>query len=491
MRKLGKGVVILPMIIITAAGQILTLVKSTIVAGMFGATTILDAYNFANSIATFIFGFVTAGITSIILPEYSKKKDIRSINTFITVLYLVIGILLAFMILLRFPIMNLMTGKESVFKEVAAECLIILLLSQLMGSVSSITVAYFHCKEKFLLPKVIHLVSQLFVVGFLFFCKHLSIIEYGVIIAIGSAINFIVDTTLAVKAGWRFKVTFLFSDETKRIFKCFVPIIFSTGVYNLSHLVDSVLATFIGTGGITVLGYSSQVALMVNTIIITNLHTYVYPKIIKNIYNNGKQSFFWDITTVLHAICCLMVVGFFVVGRDGVELLLFRGKFTLDNCNSVFIGAFIYIFGQQTNCIRSLIYQYFYATGDTLTPAKNSVMVTILNLTISFVLVFVIGFYGIILGTVLASVISLCLIMYHFRRKIGFYKSIWLITREYFGNMTIMIVTMLLLWALKRCIVIDDCLVRILVWGLLTVVVYCALQYIINGKKYISTIKSL
>ena len=88
------------MIIITGITQVLTLMKSSLVAGIFGTGVEIDAYNLANSIVSFLFGFIAAGISTVIIPNYVRKTDRRNVDSFITMLYgliaLIVGILIAF-----------------------------------------------------------------------------------------------------------------------------------------------------------------------------------------------------------------------------------------------------------------------------------------------------------------------------------------------------------------------------------------------------------
>lgn len=65
------------------------------------------------------------------------------------------------------------------------------------------------------------------------------------------------------------------------MFYLFLPIVFSTGIYKLSLMVDSTIAARLETGEITVLSYASQISNIINTLLIGNLLTYYYPKIVK------------------------------------------------------------------------------------------------------------------------------------------------------------------------------------------------------------------
>ena len=94
------------MIIITGITQILTLMKSSLVAGIFGTGTEIDAYNLANSIVSFLFGFIAAGISTVIIPNYVKNTNRKNVDTFITALYGLIAFIVFILIVFRYQIIG-------------------------------------------------------------------------------------------------------------------------------------------------------------------------------------------------------------------------------------------------------------------------------------------------------------------------------------------------------------------------------------------------
>jgi putative peptidoglycan lipid II flippase len=79
-----EAIQLLLMILLTGFSQIIALYKSSYTATRFGASTQMDAYNFATNIASFLFLFITSGITTVVIPAYIKKESAKVINTFIT-----------------------------------------------------------------------------------------------------------------------------------------------------------------------------------------------------------------------------------------------------------------------------------------------------------------------------------------------------------------------------------------------------------------------
>lgn len=480
------------MIVLSLGTQILGVVRSSVVAGVFGAGTELDAYNYANSILSFLFAMITAAVPTVIMPYYVQNKTRSDIlDSFITIIYGLLFTCVAVLLCVRYPLVAIMSGKGNDFTDLVCTIMAILAIAQCFGSVNNLTVAFFQSQGKYNLPKIIQLISQLLVVGALMVSGRMTIFRYTWIVAAGIFLGFALDLTAAIRCGWCYIPTWNFKNpETIQLFRSFWPILLSTGVYQLSLMTDSVIAGRLEAGKVTILAYSSQISSIVNTVVIGNLKTYIYPRIIRNIKKKNAQRLFWMQSEALHCIVWLVISGFIIVGREGVSILFEHGSFTSEAADMVFLGAAIYIFGQQFNVIRDMIYKYFYAEGDTKQPAQNSILVSISNILISLLLWYFIGFYGVIFGTVCASCISMIIIFCRFKRKFGFDCNVWQIIIPYGKNMLCGFITILVMLRLKHCLILENQLMAICFLGCITVGVYTMLQRLLH-KDVIEAFKVL
>lgn len=470
------------MIMISFISQILSLFKSSVVAGSFGAGNEMDAYNLANNVVVFIFSFIASGISTIIIPEYANKRNRRAVDTFITAIYGILLIFSVIIILLRNVLFGVFANNRGeAFASLAADIFVISLLSHYLSSIANITVAYFQCEGKYNVPKIASLICQILIIISLLFLEF-DIVKYTLIICAGTILNFLIDTCLALKSGWRYKPALLFDNRFKQLLKRFLPIIVSTGVYQLTLLIDTTISSFLATGNLSILSYSTMISSMVHAVLIGNLTIYMYPKITKRINEKGFQAHFWDSTVAVHSIVCLISAGFLTVGHEAITLLLQRGAFTEQAAFMVFIGTSIYIVGNQTNIIREFIYRYFYASGETKTPGINSVFISILNIVFSIILVKLIGFFGIILGTVLVSVISLGNIMFSFRKKIGFCCGTITVIGKFFKSFVIFLVTVALVCLTKHFLPITNEFVSMIVYGIETLGIYIVITFLFNKR---------
>ncbi len=480
-RARGNVLSIIFLILISCITQVATLMKSSIVAENFGTTEVIDAYNFANSILSFIFGIVASGVPTIILPAYVNQRDRKGIDVFITLLYSSLMVLVGAIVLLRYQIVYTFSNRSEMFANIACDALLILVFFQYLTSFSGITTAYFQNKEKPNIPKLVNLFSQVFVVIYLALNRDIDIYTYIIIISIGLLLSFVLDIIVAIKEGWRYRLSFEFNHPVAReLLQKFWPVMFSSGIYNLSLFIDSMIAANLDEGKLTILSYSNQIVSMVNSLIIGNLMIYAYPKLIRKLSGGKNQGYFWRQLPFYHMIVCLLIVGFLAVGEEGVALLFQRGAFDPYATRYVYLCTLLYLFGQQLTILRSMTYRYFYCIGDTKAPAKNSVIVTAINILVSLILVKMIGLFGIILGTVIASFASTIMIQLRLHNAIRFTLDFKVALFKLVKNMISMVCTALIVYFSKSIFTINNLVIEILIFGVETITIYGLIELIIN-----------
>ena len=490
--KENKNIILLAlMVVITCITQIITLMKSSIVAGIFGVSSEMDAYNFSNNMVSFIFGIIASGIPTMYFPSYVKREDRKITDSFLTVIDGILLIIIIVLAAFRYELVSMLSGRDEVFINTACQILLVLLFSQYLMALTNITVAYFQCTEKYNTPKIINLLSQIIVVVILLVVGNLSIYQYTWIIAAGIILNFGMNLFFSIRLGWKYKPCFYFNNpEIKKKLNMFVPILFSSGIYQLVLFIDSIIVTQLDAGKLTLLSYSSQISSMMNSVLVGNLLIYAYPKIVSRINEKGGQRIFWDQTFLFHSIVCMIIAGFATVGKEGIVLLFQHGMFTSQDAHRVYVGALIYIIGQQTDVVRDLLYRYFYAKGDTKTTALNSMIISIINIILSISLIFLFDFYGIILGTILASVVSLVMIIVKFNKFFKIDITIGNLSGQYIKNLIIMVGTIFVVMNTKIILGTRDAILSIFIFGGETVLIYFVLTYLTN-KKVLNTLKRI
>lgn len=464
---------LLIMIILTLITQGATLVRTSIAAAEFGTSIEMDAFNFANSIGTFIFSFIGTGVTTVLIPAMINKKDKKTINNFITILYGISIICIFIVFFNRKFLVSFFSSGSNKFIEVTCRIMLITLLSQFFNTILGVFNAVFQCKEKFNTPKAITLITTMLLAFFVMMNRGLSIYEYSFYIFIIAILNVIIQGIFVYKYGFRYKIFInLRDEEVKNMLIIFIPTMFSSGVYQISLLVDSMISSRLGEGQISILTYSNTIIAMINSLLIGNIMMYVYPKITKSINQKNDQNQLFDYVIFFNALMLLIVVGFIVVGKYGISVLYERGKFDSYMTQIVYICSLISIIGFPLSVMRDVIYRYFYAKGNTKTTFINSVIASIVNIVTSILLSEFIGINGIVLGTLITSIFSLTSILIRMKKQYGIN-----INKKYFINENIKIIlttiiSTTILLMLRNIYEFKNSIINLLVYGLLTIIIY-------------------
>lgn len=473
------------MILVTTLTQVVAIYKSALIAESFGADTELDAYNFANNIISFVLTFASSGIMTVIIPAYVKRIERKAIDTFITITFSLAAFLIASIFIFRIPLVNLLTNRADGFTVYVSNVMLSVIFIQLLPALLCITTAYYQSVNRFTLPKVILLISNLIVVFLLLYKKNFSIYEYLNILLAGTMIQFILDISFVLYYGFRWKPSFYIHNvEYKKMWLTFIPMIFSVGIYKISTLIDSLLTTNLGEGQLTILSYSQNIVSMVSILIIGNLTAFFYPKLITSLEHGTKEgkALLGEYAVIFHAVVCIMIAGFASAGHEFVSLLYGRGKFTADAVDMLYICMTIYVFAQQNNVLRDIIYRYFFASGDTRTTVKNGILVSCLNIVFSVIFSQLFGFYGIVIGSTIASTISLLGIYVKFRIKFGNIVNQKTYYQELAKNEIALLLSVSLVFGIKSLIHISSTVVSLFIFGIVSVIAYSIILVLLKTK---------
>lgn len=476
LRQLGM------MIFITIMIQATGLIRSSILAAQFGISIEIDALNFSNNINVFIFSFISSGITTVLIPSLVEDGNNKAIDTFITTIYSLALIILVFVFIFRVPIITIISGRNQEFIKLSSNIMFITLFTNFLNSFLGVTNAVFQCEDKFNIPKIMNLLTSIILIIMLLVMPSINIYKYVGALFITTLINVILNFILVIKTSFRFKISWdLKNKKFMLMIKTFLPTLLSTGLYQVTLITDTLISSRLGEGKISILNYSNSIISMINMLLLTNIMTYLYPKISKSVNQNRGDKSLLDYFIFLNGLMMIIVIEFVILGKDAIRILYERGKFTGSMTEYVYICSLIAILSLPTNALRDLIYRYFYANKDTLTPFKNSILISCVNIIISIVLSIHMGLYGIILGTVLSSYLSLFMIMARFNKKFNIkYNKNNLILE----NMKILIaaIVVLLIVNIQGYKLFDNILINIVIIGTEILSIYLVLLYILKSK---------
>lgn len=471
------------MVLLTIITQFFILIKNAIVASYFGISAELDAFNLANRISTFIYSFIGAGISTVIIPYLRDVINKKSINIFISVIYSFGFLLLIFMLFFREEIIIVAGGSNnSHLISISTNILIFTALTGFLNSIIQLTKALLEFHDKFNTEKIIVLSANILIVIMLLAGKN-NIYYYAFVVFFATILNLVFHVIFVKKTNFQFNLNYNLKDQGFReMMNLFFPTMLSTGVYQISLLIDTLIAARLPIGSISTLNYANAVISMINLLLLGNITSFVYPKLVKKANNKERQLSLRNYILLVNVLMSLLVLLFFSSGQQGISILFERGEFTSENTTAVFLVALILTLSLPTNAIRDLLYRYFYMNKDTFTPFTNSVMISVTNIVLSILLSIYFGLYGVVIGTVLSSYLSLLFIGIRFKKKFPVYFK----KRTFFieNSKIIMIsaLSIIVSMVFKYFINIESTLFGLIIYSLFSLMIFIILLKIFKSK---------
>ena len=198
--------------------------------------------------------------------------------------------------------------------------------------------------------------------------------------------------------------------ELRSIIKLMGPAVFGAAVYQITILMNTVLASLLPMGSVSFLYYAERLIQFPLGIFAIALSTAALPSLSRHAAEKNMDAL---VDTMLYGLRLTMfiilpaMVGLMVLSQPLVELLYMRGEFSPEDAKATAYALLAYCPGLWAVSSSRGMVQAFYALKDTKTPVKVAAASLVVNLAASLSLMFVMGHVGLALATSLASMANL------------------------------------------------------------------------------------
>lgn len=198
------------------------------------------------------------------------------------------------------------------------------------------------------------------------------------------------------------------------------------GIIQLSGLVDTMLASHLGTGANAILGYAQTVYLLPVSLLGTGEAAAALPEMSGDTADTDlerrNRALRERLGASLARVTTLTVpttLAFLLLGRELVAVLLQGGQFDRSSTASVVPVLAAYGFALLGNASVRVLTTACYALGDTRTPARYAVYRVVASTAVSLALMGPLGVQGIVIGAVLAAWVELVALALRVHKAIG------------------------------------------------------------------------
>jgi putative peptidoglycan lipid II flippase len=191
---------------------------------------------------------------------------------------------------------------------------------------------------------------------------------------------------------------------------------------NINLLVNTWLATNEPQGAISWLGYAFRLMYLPIGLFGVSIATAALPDVSRHAVADDLASIRRTVSSALRMMLMLNVpamVGLIVLADPIVALIYERGAFDGADTAATAAALIFYAPGLLGYSIVKIASPTFYSLGDSRTPVIVSMSSVAVNLVLNLVLVEILGFRGLALGTAVAAIFNAALLLWLLRRRLN------------------------------------------------------------------------
>ncbi len=425
----------------TASSRLLGLARDLALAHVFGAGHAMDAYTVAFRIPNLLRDlFAEGAMSSAFVPTFTRVLTLegrqaawRLGNLVITALLLATGVLVVLGMVFAWPIVRFaaedyaaVPGKLELAVSLARVMFPFLTLIAVavgfMGMLNSL--------HRFFIPAFS---PAMFNIGTLLTMAVLIPVfrSNGVppiyAVAVGTIVGgigqVVVQWPILRREGFRFRPLIDPRDAALReILALMIPGTMALAAVQINVLINTMLATSQGEGAASWLNFAFRIMYLPMGLFGVSIATAAIPTMSSAAARDDRAGMRATLSSALRMMLLLNVpasLGLVVLATPIVALLFEHGSFTADATAATAAALVYYAPGLIGYSAVKLAAPAFYALHDSRTPVVVGAVSVAFNVAINLLLVRMLGFRGLALGTSAAAIFNGALLMWMLRRKLG------------------------------------------------------------------------
>ncbi|HXE75121.1 MAG TPA: murein biosynthesis integral membrane protein MurJ [Candidatus Xenobia bacterium] len=247
-------------------------------------------------------------------------------------------------------------------------------------------------------------------------------IALAVGVLVGGVFQLVIQLPPLLRRGMPLGFKLGFEHEgVRRVSRLMLPAVAGIGIYQVNVLVSTAIASQ-EAGWISALYYANRLTELALGVYAISVATVVLPLMSRQAVAGRLDQLHQTMTFSLCNVAFVMIpatVGLMVLSAPIVRVLFEHRAFSSTSTDLTASALFFYAFGLPAFASVRLLVQGFYATEDTKTPVRVSVVAIVANLILCFALVGPLRQGGLALATSLASYLHSLVLYVVYRRRLG------------------------------------------------------------------------
>lgn len=412
--------------------KILGFGRETAMASYFGATWTADAFLVASLAPTMLFGAVSTGLATTVIPVFAKRLHddgkeaaagfINNLTTLTLLLCLtlsVIGVLIApFLIRILAPGFQGETYSTTVYLTRLLFPVIVLM------ALAAIVTGYLQALERFTWPALAGIPFNILMIAMLV----LGARRYGIVAAVVGTIIATLSQLIFMWPGlrevrFRYRPLLNWQDPgLRQVGRMIIPVLLAGGVGQFGLVVDRMLASGLAEGSIAALKFGSLLTQFPLGIFVAAVTTVLYPSFSRFAAARDLDSLrtvFASGARISIFLALPVTVGLVVLREPIVQILFERGAFDSRATTMTAYAVLFFSIGLIPMALQQLVNRVYFSLQDTFTPMLWGMGGVAVNIVLDLLLVKPMLHGGLALATSLAALFNLVLLIEKLRRRLG------------------------------------------------------------------------
>ena len=416
------------------ASRLLGLLRDVVISARFGTSDALDAYNAAFRVPDIIFTLMAGGaLASAFIPTFSgylarddNEGAWRLASGIINLLLAALTIAAVIAALFAEPLVTyvLAPGFSPEKQALTIPLMRLLLIAPIIFSVSGVVMGVLNAKQDFILPGLAPIAYNLAIIaGAILLSPTFGIYGLAIGAVIGAGLHFLVQVPGLIKVGAHYSARLSLRDPgVRQVLRLMAPRVLGLAIVQINFLVETILASNLGTGAVSALNYAWRVMLLPQGVVAQSVAIAAFPTFSDQFARGQLDQLRSALSATLRVILFIAIpsaVGLLVLRVPLIQLIFQRGEFQDTSTELVATALGFYALGLIGHSGVEILTRAFYGMHDTRMPVALGVVSLIINLVLSLSLINVLGIAGLALANTVAALAEMVLLAWVLRSRLG------------------------------------------------------------------------
>lgn len=224
---------------------------------------------------------------------------------------------------------------------------------------------------------------------------------------------------LAGRLAWSVRLA---APGVRRVLRAWAPVVFGAGVYQISSIIDTQLASLLPQGAVAILGYAQLVALLPVSLFGVSVAAVALPELSRDAATDAGPVLRERLAAGARRVAFFAIpsaLAFATLGEELIGALFQTGAFGADETALAAAVLAAYAIGVPAQASLKLFASGHYALGDTRTPVRIAALSVAVSAGSAFVLMQRLGPAGIAAGGAVGAYLNMVLNFGTLGRRVG------------------------------------------------------------------------